>query len=441
MDVSGNELRNAKILDSRISDTSIVATDVAISGMNGMAYFDGKLGGRLRSTSAITFDEAGNVIINTLYAPLNARGHEITNATLRSARFLDSESFDVTEIKSTRLYTQALSANNINLAVDKDKVAVGSISILGVDSTGNIVPLPTSSSSSSAAPLGSLASASLGSVSMDSAHVVGRLSARSLSITGILEEAKDPASDPSFLIVGQNGKVSHTPRSDLMRQLQTTHKTSDSIVCRNLSVSHHIEASSTSASESFSAGLAAQTADIGSLSVRDDFQFSTGKATTLQVQSLAATVASFQETIVAEIGKFSMLTSAGNESLILQNPIISNAILDNATMTNMDSLQANRLDISSDAHFGANVFIGKSLTVQGSVVGSGAYVDSSDVRFKKHIRPFEGALDKLMALSAVSSFICVHIFAASFQTPSNNHKFYFFPHRKRTTSKRKIFPK
>jgi len=48
-----------------------------------------------------------------------------------------------------------------------------------------------------------------------------------------------------------------------------------------------------------------------------------------------------------------------------------------------------------------DVFIGGSLSVQGSVMGSGSYVDSSDRRFKREITPIASALDKVLKIQGV----------------------------------------
>jgi len=65
-------------------------------------------------------------------------------------------------------------------------------------------------------------------------------------------------------------------------------------------------------------------------------------------------------------------------------------------------LRATSLVVSADSELHGDVFMSSSLTVQGTVVGSGPYVDSSDARFKKNIKPLEQALDKVCALRGVS---------------------------------------
>ena len=378
VDVSGNEIRNAKIYDARISDTSIVATDLVISGLRGLAYFDAN--GRLCNSTTAEFDGNGNLLVNSLHAPLDARGHEISNAVLRSGVV------DMKDIQALKLTTKSLEAGKIRLEEREMRPETLSF-LLGVDSDGNLAPLPPSLDKQS----GVRTSVSLGSVSMDRAQVADELSTKNLKITGLSVEATEGQEADSFMLISHIGDVRRSPRTVVLQGLLDSLNSADSVSFPS-GVSGHFRVEAT---------LEAQSAQIGTLLVRDNIRFSAGQASTLQVDSLSASVASFQETISAEVGKFGLLKAVGNETLILQDAIISNALLDNATITNMDSIHSNRLDVTSDAHFGGNVFVGRSLTVQGSVVGSGAYVDSSDVRFKKHIRPFQGALDKLLALSAV----------------------------------------
>ena len=76
LDVLGNEVRNAKIIDANIH-----ATDLFIEGRSGIAYFDGK-NGRLSSSKDVSFDEDGNLHLSSLRGTLNARGQEIRDAAI-----------------------------------------------------------------------------------------------------------------------------------------------------------------------------------------------------------------------------------------------------------------------------------------------------------------------------------------------------------------------
>ncbi len=58
--------------------------------------------------------------------------------------------------------------------------------------------------------------------------------------------------------------------------------------------------------------------------------------------------------------------------------------------------------VGDQADFKGHVYIEKSLTVLGTTVGSGPYVDSSDVRFKKKIRTIDSPLEKVRNLRGVT---------------------------------------
>lgn len=60
------------------------------------------------------------------------------------------------------------------------------------------------------------------------------------------------------------------------------------------------------------------------------------------------------------------------------------------------------LSVSETAEFLSDVVIDGTVTVHGSVVGSGPYVDSSDMRLKKDVANITNALDTVCKLRGVS---------------------------------------
>ena len=78
---------------------------------------------------------------------------------------------------------------------------------------------------------------------------------------------------------------------------------------------------------------------------------------------------------------------------------------------NVDAIVARKIDINGPAIFHNDVFVSGSVSVEGSVIGSGPYVDSSDSRFKRSVHPIENALDKVCALNGVSHVIVPCIFS------------------------------
>ena len=76
---------------------------------------------------------------------------------------------------------------------------------------------------------------------------------------------------------------------------------------------------------------------------------------------------------------------------------IRNTLLEDVTLHKVKSLE-----VKGSTELLAETLIGGSLTVHGTVMGSGPYVDSSDVRFKKDIRPLTSVLSSMLQLRGVS---------------------------------------
>lgn len=81
----------------------------------------------------------------------------------------------------------------------------------------------------------------------------------------------------------------------------------------------------------------------------------------------------------------------------LMDPVISGGII-----TGAESVNTGRLEVTGAVEIAGHTYIGSSLNVHGSVVGSGPYMDSSDSRFKIGVKKVKGALQKVLALDAVS---------------------------------------
>ena len=86
-------------------------------------------------------------------------------------------------------------------------------------------------------------------------------------------------------------------------------------------------------------------------------------------------------------------------SALLHKPVINGG-----SLTSIDSIQVNKLEVTGTGNtdIAGSVFIGGSLDVHGSVVGTGPYMDSSDIRYKSDILPIKDALKKVCALEGVS---------------------------------------
>ena len=81
-----------------------------------------------------------------------------------------------------------------------------------------------------------------------------------------------------------------------------------------------------------------------------------------------------------------------------------------STITDAD-ITAKGFTARNDVTMEKDVYIGGSLSVQGSVMGSGAYVDSSDRRFKKDITPLSNALGRVLSMQGVSIYpLAIYIY-------------------------------
>lgn len=132
----------------------------------------------------------------------------------------------------------------------------------------------------------------------------------------------------------------------------------------------------------------------------------TGKQVFLASESLVSGSA-----IIATM-QASSLTSNNSTPMLISNVRVDNCISIDALVINTNTLTANsatfqsKTDFLSPASFADSVHIGKSLTVTGSVIGSGAYIDSSDKRFKLNITTINSnsALNLVKSMQAVSYY-------------------------------------
>ena len=93
---------------------------------------------------------------------------------------------------------------------------------------------------------------------------------------------------------------------------------------------------------------------------------------------------------------------------VVSKTISSSSIQTETVLASTGHLQ--HLHVNGTADFASSVFMERSLTVQGTVVGSGPYIDSSDSRFKKNVEPLESALDKVARLEGVTYHLKVDEF-------------------------------
>jgi predicted Mrr-cat superfamily restriction endonuclease len=77
--------------------------------------------------------------------------------------------------------------------------------------------------------------------------------------------------------------------------------------------------------------------------------------------------------------------------------------LEVAGAVDVRAIAAKELKVTGQSQFHDDIFVRGSVSVEGSVIGSGPYVDSSDRRFKTNVVQMTDALDKLCSMQAVSS--------------------------------------
>lgn len=84
---------------------------------------------------------------------------------------------------------------------------------------------------------------------------------------------------------------------------------------------------------------------------------------------------------------------------------LANANIVGGSISDVESLSiSGNADLGAGLHVAGEAFIDGSLTVSGSVLGSGPYVDVSDRRFKRNVETIESsdALDKILQLEGIS---------------------------------------
>mmetsp|Transcript_5086 Transcript_5086/g.7776 ORF Transcript_5086/g.7776 Transcript_5086/m.7776 type:complete len:1957 (-) Transcript_5086:199-6069(-) len=102
---------------------------------------------------------------------------------------------------------------------------------------------------------------------------------------------------------------------------------------------------------------------------------------------------------VLKVARISHIDDDGE--VVLDRAQLKTATITDARISAVE-LTAEGLSTSGPAEFGSNVHIEGSLTVRGTVSGSGPYYDSSDRRFKTNISTISGALDMVSSLRGVT---------------------------------------
>lgn len=101
MDVGGNTLRNAVLVDSKIANVSISTGSFTFNPgsdklKTGLAYLDTQ--GRMTVAKGLTLREDDSLVISDLHGDINMHGHSISNTTLENVHSVSAESIKANEI-------------------------------------------------------------------------------------------------------------------------------------------------------------------------------------------------------------------------------------------------------------------------------------------------------------------------------------------------------
>ncbi|RYG60525.1 hypothetical protein EON64_19230 [archaeon] len=90
-------------------------------------------------------------------------------------------------------------------------------------------------------------------------------------------------------------------------------------------------------------------------------------------------------------------------SLHLHQVLIQGGEMQRVNIKEAKHIHTEALQVGGRADMRGEVMVGGSITVRGSVIGSGPYVDSSDARWKRKVKGYGHALDKVRKMQAVSN--------------------------------------
>lgn len=94
-----------------------------------------------------------------------------------------------------------------------------------------------------------------------------------------------------------------------------------------------------------------------------------------------------------KVGGIAPVSSGGRVEIA--KATMTDSTLRNVIVETASSISTGALSVKGAADFTDDIFVEGSVTVRGTVMGSGPYVDSSDIRFKKNVTPIANALEKV----------------------------------------------
>jgi hypothetical protein len=106
----------------------------------------------------------------------------------------------------------------------------------------------------------------------------------------------------------------------------------------------------------------------------------------------------------------SIKAPSNNQKVNIDNAQLQDVLVNGGDLKRVHIVECETLAVSNDVAIMGNTNIEGNLNVQGSVVGSRPYMDSSDIRFKKDVKPIKNALEQLRHIDAVCLFCFVGFF-------------------------------
>ncbi len=344
IDGRGFEIKNVKL-----NKAIIYADEIRMSSVDsvGVAVFDehGVLSGKRISLNK---DGDLDMAFSAFSNDINGSSYTLSNITLNDVTFDEDTSISVKLISAEKITSNLLSVETV-------QIREGNVTKLKSES-GVIDALTTTSIASKSA---SIDKGTFISITSDSITSSGSIESKTLKTGSITSEDIHGVSIISKEI------------------------TSDSI---------------TNNGEFKSKSVVSESAVISSLKVENL------AATSLEISTLAKVT--LKDAIIESSQSISSdsITSSGSiESKTLKTGSITSESI-TTTSTSSTSIEVDTHKVNKYAEFNGEVYMEKGLTVQGTVVGSGPYVDSSDLRFKKNINELNGrsSLDIICKLRSVS---------------------------------------
>ena len=123
----------------------------------------------------------------------------------------------------------------------------------------------------------------------------------------------------------------------------------------------------------------------------------------LKVEEQSTLIEADGTTSTNTIGSPAVETVSFNAPVNMNGQVLANSRMIGGSFSGVTQADfIGSVDVGGSLNAGSDVFIDGGLTVSGSVLGSGPYVDASDQRFKKNVRRLGNVLDRIRKIDGVS---------------------------------------